>query len=520
MTTITSLPAAKTLSGSELVPADQGNTTVRIPISQISVVTPQSPAEAAAGIVPTNASYPVGNVLRYGADSTGVLDSTAAIQAAVTAVANANGGTVLLPAGNFKIGGNGSGITITSSNVQLLGAGSTYQAYAGSDNPATRLFWGGGSSASAAMISVATPANAVANAISGVVVSGMKLDCGGLCGYGISCTSLKNCNFSQIYVFNPITAAFFLTTLPHGQLQEETTQHNIFTQCQYRCFDGVAAKKAHGFWLTSANPVATPPQGNSSFNTFIQCVGLTDGTTGNSSGVGYKLDDADNNHFIDCINYRATGTSVPSALLSGYRASCDGNVFTHFSDTTVVNAVQILGNATLGTGYNPTQNAFIMADANNGIAFPTMDAGCRVFWHTTNGTIQLPVALGMVIGQTGQDSTALGQVTNVGARSLLLINTSNAHAVLSDGTNIWGLNIDGSGNFRITHPAGSGGFQIGASLLGFFGATPVAEVSGYGTPTGGSHQSSFAAGSITLPNLAAAVAQLIIDLKSYGLIGA
>lgn len=45
------------------------------------------------------------------------------------------------------------------------------------------------------------------------------------------------------------------------------------------------------------------------------------------------------------------------------------------------------------------------------------------------------------------------------------------------------------------------------------------QIAGYGTPTGGSHQASFAAGAITLPNLAAAVAQLIIDLKTHGMIG-
>jgi len=50
--------------------------------------------------------------------------------------------------------------------------------------------------------------------------------------------------------------------------------------------------------------------------------------------------------------------------------------------------------------------------------------------------------------------------------------------------------------------------------------TPAAQPTGYGTPTGGARQASFAAGSIALPDLAAAVAQLIIDLKGTGLIGA
>jgi hypothetical protein len=60
---------------------------------------------------------------------------------------------------------------------------------------------------------------------------------------------------------------------------------------------------------------------------------------------------------------------------------------------------------------------------------------------------------------------------------------------------------------------GTGGLQVGAvQVIG-------PRINGYGTPTGGSHQASFAAGSITLPNLAAAVAQLIIDLETHGMIG-
>jgi hypothetical protein len=43
---------------------------------------------------------------------------------------------------------------------------------------------------------------------------------------------------------------------------------------------------------------------------------------------------------------------------------------------------------------------------------------------------------------------------------------------------------------------------------------------GYGTPTGNVNQGSFNATSITLPNLAAEVAQLVIDLKTAGVIAA
>ncbi len=44
-------------------------------------------------------------VTQFGADPKGVLDSTAAIQSAINAAANAGGGVVFIPAGYFRING-------------------------------------------------------------------------------------------------------------------------------------------------------------------------------------------------------------------------------------------------------------------------------------------------------------------------------------------------------------------------------------------------------------------------------
>ncbi|MDE2439729.1 MAG: hypothetical protein KGP14_01800 [Betaproteobacteria bacterium] len=69
----------------------------------------------------------------------------------------------------------------------------------------------------------------------------------------------------------------------------------------------------------------------------------------------------------------------------------------------------------------------------------------------------------------------------------------------------------------------------GASVTGTIGCTsyfgcnnvaPTAPPIGYGTPINGARQGSFDATTITLTNLAKAVAQLIIDLKGIGLIAA
>jgi hypothetical protein len=57
-------------------------------------------AEIAAGVTPTNYVYPPGDARRYGADLTGVADSTAALQAAINSSA---GAFVYLPNGTYKI---------------------------------------------------------------------------------------------------------------------------------------------------------------------------------------------------------------------------------------------------------------------------------------------------------------------------------------------------------------------------------------------------------------------------------
>jgi hypothetical protein len=75
-----------------------------------ALLSPQTSAEAAAGVTPTNYAPPVNvNVLRYGADPTGASDDTAAFRAAVqaangTASAGAvSGGKVFVPKGTYNV---------------------------------------------------------------------------------------------------------------------------------------------------------------------------------------------------------------------------------------------------------------------------------------------------------------------------------------------------------------------------------------------------------------------------------
>ena len=107
--------------------------------------------------------------------------------------------------------------------------------------------------------------------------------------------------------------------------------------------------------------------------------------------------------------------------------------------------------------------------------------------------------------------------------------SSAAAALVGSG----GLAIAKSGYFggglhtagACTLDTGANGSSFGGKLTvtGNFacnGSSAVAQPTGYGTPTGGALVSSFAAGSITAAQVAAELAQLIIDLKKSGIIGA
>lgn len=79
---------------------------------------PITEAEISASVTPTYYEYPSGNVLRYGADATGNLDSTQAFQSA-----GAVGILIHAPAGIYKVS---SGITITGGGIVGDGAYLTY----------------------------------------------------------------------------------------------------------------------------------------------------------------------------------------------------------------------------------------------------------------------------------------------------------------------------------------------------------------------------------------------------------
>lgn len=79
------------------------------------ILYPRTTAEIAAGVTPVHYYYPPLNVLRYGADDSGATSSTDAFDDAMDVLAQMDGGTIVVPAGLYKLN-----LLITGQNIQFV----------------------------------------------------------------------------------------------------------------------------------------------------------------------------------------------------------------------------------------------------------------------------------------------------------------------------------------------------------------------------------------------------------------
>ncbi len=117
-TKISSLPAAGTLTGTEIVVMDQAGNTVTAPSGNMGIWV-RTAAEIAAGVTPTNYAYQPGDIRRYGGAcnaGNGDTPDNAAIQSAYNALP-AEGGEIFIPFPSYVdsssviwFGGNGTAL--------------------------------------------------------------------------------------------------------------------------------------------------------------------------------------------------------------------------------------------------------------------------------------------------------------------------------------------------------------------------------------------------------------------------
>ena len=105
-TKISALPAAGTLTGTEIVVMDQAGNTVTAPSGSMGIVA-RTTAESAAGVTPTNYAFSPGHILRYGSNANpGTTDMTVAFLNAIAQAQEVGGSAVYFPTGTYAVQGN------------------------------------------------------------------------------------------------------------------------------------------------------------------------------------------------------------------------------------------------------------------------------------------------------------------------------------------------------------------------------------------------------------------------------
>lgn len=389
-----------------------------------------------------------------GVDPTGTNDSLAGIQAAINFMATRNGGDLLFPPGTYKISNS---LTITSSNIKLIGTGSDsfHDGGLGVTSSVTLLWIGSGA---APMIKIYTVQNTGNSVITGSGVQGMTLNCNAVASYGIQIVSLRKGKFEDLAIRDSVSAAIDISCYQAGQLAEATdTQFCQFSRINWRSIDSAACHNAHGIVLRSAIPLAN--NANTSINQFFACTGQV------YYGSNLRLEDADNNVFINCAGLQINSSVNPQVDLRG----SDSN---HFIDASFAGqgGIKIRGIAS-GFALNPVRNSFWMADNSNGTQYPTVDVGCRVVYVSDLGVDEKArSSLAVLADSVGNANLAAASVTS---ESVRIFNGSGNHVVLDDGANRWALNINPTdGSLRMYRGSGTGNISFGGvgESVNFFSA--------------------------------------------------
>ena len=157
-TKISAFPTAAQLTGSEIVLMDQAGVTSTASSAALGGIIPQTAAETAAGVTPTNYSIPahvsIGDIIveRYGADPTGANDSGPAFRAACLVAGALGGGRIVARGGTYLFNTwdttsfystNNLALFLLPANTELAGGGQFYTKLSISQTARTGMYAAG-----------------------------------------------------------------------------------------------------------------------------------------------------------------------------------------------------------------------------------------------------------------------------------------------------------------------------------------------------------------------------------------
>jgi hypothetical protein len=460
------------------------------------------------------------NVKQFGAKDNVAFDSTSAIQGAIEYIEAKEGGVLKLGHGIYRVT---STIDLDSTfGVQLIGEGADIPhdifkapGTTGAAGAATELYWAGANEGTVIQFRTA---NNLYQKQSGCALTDVKINCTNSAKFGLVVESISAGIFRRLNIIDARTsntatwqtrgAAVKITTLPTantGSRDAMDTQRCVFDRVICRLGDEAEGAGSYAFWITSFSPF---PHGhpasrytsehtgsNSSLNYFIMC-DTRNIATANTGGVGWFIEDADNNTFINCRAFQlggtaGAGTNRPALLIPGTNESTGSNQFWNFSAPVAAGdvSVRILGitsntfphigsGGTAGgaAGYvvDPKNNTFWATDTSNGTQYPTLDSNCLVGRHTDYNAWRSLIVNKLSLGDGDADArNGFALLEGASPPSLRIQNNSENHIVIENANSSvrWGISTSGQ-NLRILKSNGSGGLLISANV-GFYGTAPI-----------------------------------------------
>lgn len=391
----------------------------------------------------------------FGAVGDGVADDTAAFLAARDYAASIGGADIHLGKPKYKLTGT---IRVTKPNIKFRGRGGWINHDVGTPVPGTWIDWAGPSGGTMFEFIPVEGASNQRGTNGGLV--DVALFGNNIADNGLVVKSWTNGEF-RVYGAN------FNRTIVEGGVVGTLGEAR---DCQF-----------NDFWIFGrqiTSPVATSTLiiggdnngstiANTSFNKFHQI------STNYKDGVALDLYDSDSNWFGLVRLNSGGGTGKGMVWHGGTNAvgpnphAARGNYFSMVS-------VGAGGFEAKGTPeyVEASSGAIAWYDMGNAAPVPVVGTGALVAW-SDGGFVNMGPQAFAKIALGGSRADAIATRDAMTTETLRLHNASSNHAVLTDGTNTWGINLSG-GDLRFTRVSGTGAVRFGT-----WTANADAAVNGY-----------------------------------------
>lgn len=464
---------------------------VNLPTTQANVgllLYPQSSAEASAVITPTFYYYPPFDARRYGADPLNLADSTTPIVNGL-AVCAVNGGTLVGLLGTFKIS---STITINANNVYLQGQGQAVSTLSFTNATGDLLAFGNGVAnpnfvgvsklTITAAVSKSAGAAIKATNVTYLWLQDIQLNSNLFTGFQLDGGASQLFYFLDRFAINSGTNGILIGTA--GNAQEVRISNGIMAK---QATLGVGIYQASGTYLSriavagGIGVLLNPGNGQKIQAAYFDQV-ISDGCTTN----GWLFSPTGTGVITSVSMVACWGSSSTGAASQGLTIASGGTIkgvsLTNFK---AINNQGTGGSIGAGKGICLT-NCTFAGNSQGG-----------------NGTYH-----GLYCNQVTELSVIGGFYGDYDA-----ITNKQGYGLLFD-TNCVAYSVFGAMCFgNITGPI------LDVAAVGtIIGCPPFSKSNGWGTPTGGGVIANFPGATATLAQTSQTVAQILLALKSLGLI--